>query len=306
MASLPVQDPQRIKLADDLQQLLKKWLPCVDTASQSAAVLSSHQSQAAFHRSARVMDGAVDRISRHHRSGYKKIPTPTQQASALRADQLASDGSPDAIVAEIEGIRNAHCADQAKHFVETSLTDLVNLGAVGVVEELDNGGLKIRHCDGGFTSTVDAIPSGQARTAHSVSFTRKLKKVLGKELSGLMDISLAICLQASDESGMAIPAPQQFLIARLGPYVIATSPRLVRKPSLFSRSLLTQPMRTGGFGGAGRPSMAGTAKFLMLSLTLGLLGFGFVDNSSMGSSSLIAGGLLSVTGCLFVLNNNQN
>lgn len=306
MASLPVQDPQRIKLADDLKLLLKKGLPNLDSASQSAAILSHHQSQAAFHRSARTMDRAVERISRNHRSGYKKIPTPTQQATALRADQLSSDGSPDAIVSEIEGIRDAHCGDQAKHFVETSLTDLVNLGAVGVVEELDNGGLRIRYCDGGFTVTVDAIPNGQARTAHSVSFTRKLKNVLGKELSELMGVSSAICLQASDESGMALPVPQQFLIARLGPYAIATSPRLIRKPSLLSRSLLKQPLLTGGLGGAGRLSMAGTAKFLMLSLTLGLLGFGFVDNSSMGSSSLIAGGLLSVTGCLFVLNNNHN
>ncbi len=306
MPSLTVPDNQRSKLSVDLKSVIKSQLPVLDSATQPSAILSHHQSQVAFQRSARTLDCAVERIGRYHRSGYTKIPTPTQQGTGLTADHLAADGSPGAIVSEIEGIRDSLSGNQAQHFVDISLTGLANLGSVGVVEELDNSGFKIRYCDAGVTLTIDAIPNRQTTTTHLVSFTKRLATVLGKELSELMEVSSAICLQASDENGNTHSSPQQFLVARLGPYAIPTSPRLVRKPSLFSRDSFAQPFLPSGLHGTRRPSLAGTAKFVTFTVTLGLLGVGFVVNSGFGSASLVAGALLSVGGCVFALSNDRN
>ena len=171
MGSLSIPDQSRLSLKATLKDRLKSQLLVLNPATQADAILAHHQSQTDFLRTGRELDRTIERINAFHRAAYHRSPTPVQLAIALRADQLSADGSPDAIVVEIEKLRERLCEDQAAHFVDQTMTDLASLGAIGAIEELANGGLRLRFIKNGSTITLDAVMDGARRSAHTVAFT---------------------------------------------------------------------------------------------------------------------------------------
>ena len=120
----------------------------------------------------------------------------------------------------------------------------------------------------------------------------------------LLEVTSVICLQAIDEHGNAIPVPRQFLMARLGPFVIASSPRLVPRPRLLSTVRLSLPARSHVHAPTrSKVTLTAAGRVAAFTATLGMLGTGFVLQTVQGTSFLIAGSFLALGSCLFELNN---
>ncbi len=283
-------------LASAIKDCLKRQMSDLDTGCQASVVLSWQKSQSEFLRSSQSIDGIVFRLAKFHRCDHRSDPAPFQHTGTLRPDLLAPDGSTTAVVNEIESFRDSVCQRQANHLVDKCLTELAEAGAIGVADELPNGALKVHQISDGSRITTDALvhqKSGQSLRRNS--FEKQTVALVGKDLAGLVRVDCVIAMQTTDEKGQFLSAPHEFLIARLGPFVLQTSPRIVPRPPLLNLSnrssfILPSLHSKAEFARA-------IAGFSFVVAPFVLLVIGLLLDSPMGTSLLMLGSLLLIAGC---------
>jgi hypothetical protein len=295
MSKLVIPPKPKKALASAVKDRLRKMMSELDTDCQASVIYSWQKSQSEFVDTGKVIDQLASRLIRFHRCDFRAIPSPRQHTVSLRPNLLSADGSTTAIVNEIDAFRDSVCQRQANHLVDNSLFELVKYGAIGIAALLPNGAMKIDQIHSGSRRTTDAIVHQQVNhSLHRSTFNKQALALVGKELADQLQVDCVVALQTMDEKGRFLPSPSQFLIARLGPFVLATSPRIVPRPSLFS-TLSLSPSHYSLFGGGS--SRRAVANLGFAATPIGLLIAGLMINSFVGTAMLMLASLLLVAAC---------